>query len=201
MAGCSSQAEKFEKIITKQAREFGVSGGMPVREKGEGEGLSFRIFNMPIYRITEFKSVKVIKYGSVPLVSKEDIKSNNVPSEGILTGLSERCVFSILYESLGPSNNLGSKDITAILADVSIAKIKESPMNNGIMKVNFEINEEYLNVTTPVWFLGYTVTPEDEDREEYYTVKVVCFEELFLFDSLIVIDDEQDSPLTKFLNS
>ena len=76
--------------------------------------------------------------------------------------------------------------MTAILAEVSIAGIKESRLNIGMSKMKIQLNREHLNQTTRVWFLGYTVPPQYEGEDEYYTVKVACFEDLEYFDRLVV---------------
>lgn len=197
LSSCSKTSGTYEKLIMEELEDGGyISGAIPWRYNEEtGTSIMPPVINTSIYEITEFDNVKVIKFGSVPGVSKEDIKSGNFSSRGgIFEGIPKSCVFSILEQSVGPWKNLGAKDVTAVLAEVSIAEIREASMNAGfkgpaatMFKKKVKIHNEYLNQTTRVWFLGYTVPPNPkyDDEDEYYTIKVACFEDLEYFDSLV----------------
>lgn len=195
LSGCSSPQGKYEKMIMEYAEVSGISGGMPIRYSEEDGIYRYRVFNMSVFTIMEFNTVKVIKFGPITGVPGEDFNSESL-SEGIFEDISENSRLSIFDESQGPNNELIATDLTAILAEVSIARIYEAIENFGDFGLEIQINEEYLNETTRVWFLGYTKHPQNAGEEGNYIFKVVCFEDLDYFDSLIeVLNKNQETGL------
>ncbi len=197
-AGCDSKPQTpkaYKKLIMQQFEDGGyISGATPYRYNEETGAETIPLINTNIYDITRLGDVKVLEFAPVPRLSKEDIKSDDFSLEDSIfevEGISTRCKFSILMESIGPYENLEVEEVTAILAEVSIAEMREASMNVGfkgaaeIFKKKVKINNEYLNQTTRVWFLGYTVPSRYEGEEAYYTVDVACFEDLDYFDNLV----------------
>lgn len=182
ISSCSKSAGNYEKLILTEAENGGVWGVTPVRINEEtGDIILPPLINAPIYEITAFNHVKVIKFGSVPSASKEDIESDILSADGVLENIPRSCLLSIFHESLN------IKGPTAILAEVSIARMKTAPLNKKIFGET-TINDEYLNESTRVWFLGYTQTAKYEGEKDYYTIKVACFEDLNYFDNLVERD-------------